>query len=483
MSSISPYLLTYSKGTSQTSRMVKMLQSDAIQVDDRSLNDLLAFVVEFSSLIRFFNKNNEADGFWDEIFKKDISIILSIILSTNLVDIEYENNQLASEYRKAKNEGEKIKGLISQHDQIFQLAQRINDWYINLNSITLTNGELEEAIETELYTIIRVNLLKEWANLQQIGSILRAVAPVEADFNPDYESLNDVWNIDDEFDLDEFPIQNDLDAIFIQMRLIYRAFHDNMGFIIFSSKKYFTRSIEDKSDHQPDVGLLIAFLKLYRHTQDSINDIPGKILSFYYDKILHQKKLDSISDKVHLYFELADNVGEHTIPEGTRLIANRDEEGQAVLFETTRELNANRGIITDLKSALFYKDSRETITDFEIVSQLYTAPVANSQDGVGMEFDQVHTPWPTFGESQFAKQEDDRNMVYGEIGFSVASPVFHMREGNRSIQLYFEFDANSTTIFESLVDDVKEKRFLKSDREAFNTIFNTTGKERNISVY
>lgn len=54
-------------GTSQKQRLVKALLPDYVSVDERDMNDLIEFVNKFTSLIQYYNINNESDGTWKEL--------------------------------------------------------------------------------------------------------------------------------------------------------------------------------------------------------------------------------------------------------------------------------------------------------------------------------------------------------------------------------------------------------------------------------
>ncbi|MCC6371540.1 MAG: baseplate J/gp47 family protein [Bacteroidia bacterium] len=55
-------------GTSQPQRLLKSLLPSYVSVDERSMDDLLAFAAEFSKEINFFNPDNNTDGTWEKFF-------------------------------------------------------------------------------------------------------------------------------------------------------------------------------------------------------------------------------------------------------------------------------------------------------------------------------------------------------------------------------------------------------------------------------
>lgn len=54
-------------GTSQQQRLIKALLPDYVSVDERDMDDLIKFVNKFTSLIKYYNINNQSDGTWKEL--------------------------------------------------------------------------------------------------------------------------------------------------------------------------------------------------------------------------------------------------------------------------------------------------------------------------------------------------------------------------------------------------------------------------------
>lgn len=59
-------------GTSQQQRLTKALLPGYVAVDERSMDDLIAFVNQYAREIHFFNIENEESGNWEEFFNKSV---------------------------------------------------------------------------------------------------------------------------------------------------------------------------------------------------------------------------------------------------------------------------------------------------------------------------------------------------------------------------------------------------------------------------
>lgn len=57
-------------GTSQESRSSVALSEDYVKIDERDIEDFLAFIHSFADRINFYNSSNQLDGQWQEFFQK-----------------------------------------------------------------------------------------------------------------------------------------------------------------------------------------------------------------------------------------------------------------------------------------------------------------------------------------------------------------------------------------------------------------------------
>lgn len=60
-------------GVSQQQRLTKALLPEYVAVDERKIEELKAFVLEFSEKLHFYGDNNETDGNWSEFFNQQVS--------------------------------------------------------------------------------------------------------------------------------------------------------------------------------------------------------------------------------------------------------------------------------------------------------------------------------------------------------------------------------------------------------------------------
>ena len=195
----------------------------------------------------------------------------------------------------------------------------------------------------------------------------------------------------------------------------------------------FIRELESRSDVTPHLALFVSFVKLLELTKKRFNGLTSRHLDFYYKEVLKFEKEDITPDKVHVIFELAKNAVSVRIPEGTELKAGKDALGKDLIFKTTEELVANRIKVAQLKNVYHSPEKR----------QLKYAPVANSFDGQGSGFPEGETGWWPFGypEADAGTVSDGYpSLPDARPGFAIASDIFYLKEGDRSIMLAIDFE-------------------------------------------
>lgn len=193
-----------------------------------------------------------------------------------------------------------------------------------------------------------------------------------------------------------------------------------------------------KGDHKPHLALILAFLKLFQNAQGDLNQLTRRHLDFYYRDVLRFAPRPARPDKVHVLFELAKHVREYRLDTGTLLNAGKDETGKPIRYATDREVVLNQAKVTSIKSIYVDKDKDGRIR------KISAAPVADSADGLGAGFGEAGPRWQPFGESQRRKSRTARTMTDAEIGLAIASPMFFLKEGNRTVTLTFDMPQTET---------------------------------------
>lgn len=179
---------------------------------------------------------------------------------------------------------------------------------------------------------------------------------------------------------------------------------------------------ESGQDTEPHMALFIAFLKLIATSQQQLNAITRRHLDFYYKEVLQLKKKDYTPDKVFILFELAKNVLDERVPEGTLLDAGKDKTKRSLQYVLENEIIVNTAVAEQFKN-IYHKKG----------STIRYADIANSRDGLGAELDDKAPAWFAFGHDDTI--EHYPALPTARLGFSLASQVLLMSEGTRTIDI------------------------------------------------
>ncbi len=194
------------------------------------------------------------------------------------------------------------------------------------------------------------------------------------------------------------------------------------------------QTLNTRSDLPPHFVLLLAFLQLFQFVQQDVNGLTQKHLNYYYEEILGINPNPAVPDKVNVVFELAKQLSDYLLPQGTLLDAGKDDIGQPIKFQTDRDIVINKATVASLKT-LFLES---TIIKGTLIQ---VAPQADSLDGQGEPFEDV-PGWRPFGEAQSEKADSEKNMIIGSVGFAISSPILFLEDGVRFISLSIEVNSN-----------------------------------------
>lgn len=202
--------------------------------------------------------------------------------------------------------------------------------------------------------------------------------------------------------------------------------------------------------HEPHVGLLLAFLRLYRNFQGDLNQLTVKHLDFFYQDVLQLKPQEAVRDKARVVFEVSKHLEKHPIKAGTLFRNGKDANKVDILFSLDEDMVIDKARVAELKTfylnpARIYpagrKKKEEKPEAFRpVVEGLYIAPVADSLDGKGEPFKEGQSRnWPTLG-GKFGKlvspaTEEPLPHPFARVGFILSSPVLWLNEGRREVKI------------------------------------------------
>jgi hypothetical protein len=190
----------------------------------------------------------------------------------------------------------------------------------------------------------------------------------------------------------------------------------------FNEHKCLITSIEDLQNGRitPHLGLFLTFLQLFKIVQDNLNELTERHLRLFYEEVLQLKYKPAIPDTAVVFAELDKTQEDLLIEKGTSLLAGKDAKGHPRLYKTNEDVIINQAQVVELKTVFVQKDTTGTVQKVSITHKADTA------DGISKALENQPPSWDTFG---------NENQIKAEIGFAIASPIFHLSEGTRKIVL------------------------------------------------
>ncbi|GLR16712.1 hypothetical protein [Portibacter lacus] len=485
----------FGNGTHQSARLLKALDPNYVKLEDRDMAIMLAFIADLSEHIKYYNLEDEEDGNWNEFYTSDISIVLASIISTDLEKIEERFNLIIENFYKNQNFDSRYTEFSNLVYLIYESFTKFNKWYLDISKINIQSKRFESTVEYEFHNVIEEKIKAPFHRFKSYILALNGDKVINKKINFDFGKYNLIWDHEDIKEDNIFFGKDKLEKItsaMLQFRLVFRSLYNSLHYSVYHFEKYFINSLKFKSDHHPNIGLLIAFLKLFNHVQDDYNSISSRLLNYYYKKYLKLEPRGPVADKAFVNFKLSSFLDRFHLPKGTRLSTKINIDGVDVVFETSKDLEITRASINSFRTLYLSRIDDLDTSHYKLVSHIYSAPVANSKDGIGGKFENIYDEWPIFGEEQEYKPQGQNTMKNAEIGFAIASPILDLAEGRREVTLRLNFTPESTRIFKRLVYDVHEKvNASKEADEPMNTIeetfykriFNQVDTTRNFRIY
>ncbi len=197
------------------------------------------------------------------------------------------------------------------------------------------------------------------------------------------------------------------------------------------------RSLREKIAHfsnsgdlAPQLGLLVAFLKLLGYSRERINGITKRHLDFYYRSVLKVPKNPARSDEAFLVIEMAKNLPVY-LPAGTLFDGGKDDLGIARHYRSLSDFFPNLARVAVLKNR--YVDGSG--------KKIRISQIADSLDGNGSSFSSANQGWWPFGHS--GDNQELPALQAGTFGFGVSTATLRSAStADRYFKFEFEFKNN-----------------------------------------
>lgn len=504
-------------GTSRGERLSKAIMPDYFQVDERDLSQLINYTLKYAEFVRYFNEKNRLTSDWAGFFHFEKSIFLASIGSTDLEKLEHKKDLLTNKFHNEYGQEQKTLAFREFYHFIADNIIRLDEWY--KHSLKINKSPKSSDLELELQGAIEYRLKDYFFIIKKIGNEF-LVPLLNTVFQNGFDEYNDhlveqsrvlveekleevhfIWKnrnerteeekqddgsarstssrsihrigetLEDLIKEEKFQkeIQDQAKLLILNYRPIYRV----IAYVVQLAPRLLENNLKHNAKHQPHIGLFLSFLRLMEYLQKDINTITKKHLDFYYREILKQKLKKQTADTAPLYFTLVSDVDNFILEKGTLVRLGQDEEGIETVYAIDEMTILNKVVIADLKTIFVSRNSLVGInSSFQVISNIYAAPIANSKDGLGMSFEEgIESSWATLGEDQLEKMPIERTMVNADLGFAIAAPIFKLYEGERMIELNFKFNIRSLSGMVGLIADMGENDPDLSTEDIFYKLF------------
>jgi len=464
-------------GSSQDQRLLPALADGYFKVDERRLEDLLSLASGLAGHLQYRDAGNRPDGNWQAFFDADEAAILARILATNSQKIAagFSALLLAPEdiFARLRN-GE----LQAANLPAFTIAASLDAWFSKLGKLSSVAAMRAQAnIRDQIEKVLRVELRRLRLFLQLFPN-----SGAEAAF----KALGSIWEIRDERTAATATLPPSLTQKAAKqfLKANFHFFYQALLLLQKEARDIMTLSLT-RADHDPSIGLFLAFLQLFQKMQGKINSFTNRHLHFYYQDVLKTERRAFQPDSAWLLFSTDTPGREVRIGKGTEFRAGLDDNGVELLYAADNELLVNDATVRSLHTLYFVRNPLSSpenglMIESEVsglTRQFATAVKRNliGAAAVPSKAAMATLPChPLFGVPRNTKADD--TFETARLGFAVASGVLLLKSGQRDITLTFKLasgkamsdPASFVTRLADVLGTTPVDAFFKAFRSMFN---------------
>ncbi|MGX9460842.1 hypothetical protein ACWXWU_06290 [Shewanella sp. A14] len=411
-----------SLGSAQSERLPDALLPGHFDVDEMSFETLLVLAKEIAGQLHFYNLDNHMEGSWEPMFLADDLVIIAQLQTIN-------SRRITREFE------EQLKGDSEQTISI--IIQLFSD--INLAYSKLKTSESKASIELCLKIASAVNKKL----LDQLQAFISLSAGLNVQRKQEMQqfiiSLDKMWGINAESEMEEYlsPKVEITDReqayelnYYQRVSTLQQCFTTLMNAIRFlqTDLHLYLQEIKAQADHDPAMGLLMAFLKIYRLSQTQLNRFTMKHLDFYYRNLLKFNPHVPVPESCYLVFTPTKGLNKtNIILKGSEFTCGKNSQLQDIIFTLDDDLLLSNTRVGSVVSLFLHRDP---LISPESELHYVTKVVKNTLDGQRKVSNQ--NVFSTFGANPLLA---GTNQIQAQLGFGISAPVLNLKEGSRNISL------------------------------------------------
>ncbi|MEA2886219.1 MAG: hypothetical protein QOD11_579 [Bradyrhizobium sp.] len=428
-----PIIIT--RWASQADRSRAPLQPDYVGIDERSLPELLAFAPAFARHVRYIAADDRPDGNWSDFFLADGPMVLASMAVFDAAEHSRRFREASQQVRLETSDALKLERLQAVFDVILALLREVDAWYAALEGLSqdadpdALRGQLASAISGELAPLL-ARLCGYGAGAGQPGGLGHRIAVDCRQFRP-------IWQT--EFICADGSIyqghsrRQKIDAALGPLAALYEFLLGAISDLVERARLDFAASLAN-GRVKPHIALYIAFVRQLQVAQGRLNELPARVVDFYYKEILREPLRPAAPDQVFLTFTRAPGIIPAKVSRGTPFPAGPDAAGQPVLFLADQTLNVERARLVRVRAIRTTRgplhDASSRKAPALAADRLRRVNITNipvAADGVLAD----GKPWAPFGTA--AVGSADTMSQEAPMGFAIVSRSLLLTGGKRTL--------------------------------------------------
>ncbi|HEX2394255.1 MAG TPA: hypothetical protein VHI78_02860, partial [Bacteroidales bacterium] len=423
------------EGTSRKERFTVSLNPDNILIDDRQLEDFIIYAQHYAKNLRFFDadpKNLNTSKTWEQFFKDDLILLSANIARRDINEIKADYDYLYDQFQKE----ESFESFSRITEFVFSRFIKIDQWY--------ASSSRESTLNRNLNLYIKSYLAREFQKLYHIVLYLNSIAKDEKQIiKTGLINADNLWDLPEKTEASKgseaFNGKTEKErlynALLILNRIFDTVFHATSQ-IITLSRNFFTDEIYRHQNISPHIALYITFINLFGIVRKELNHLPGRILEFYFTRVLQIDPRKAVPDSAYVIFEIAGGFRDYRIEKGTRLLAGKDRKNIELIYRTDKEIVVSKARVAALKAVSIGKKEG-------LITNYFATTLKQNEKLVEQSL--MH-PFSVAGKDKIV-----------QTGFAIASDQLYLAKSERNVVITFETSENLQT-WESYDTSILELR-------------------------
>jgi hypothetical protein len=430
-------------GTSQRNRIDPELLSGKTSIDNRSLADLLHFFVKLSRHIQYYDEHLKISD-WRELFS---SLPFTLAAISKYDKTKAGNTFLARKKRFLKKPS--AAGLYLELRSVFVIIKQIDRWHQQVagNQAALA-PVMEKMMKDKLGTMLKQFIA--FANAATNKFRTKAIDFTSLASHPVWSlTASDLTKEDTSYLAAGSTYHKKLVGLYLNIYQLVQPIHDAIKIFSVSAEMGLEQSLfplqeELKSKHSPQLAIVFAFIKLFRHLQADLNNFTKRHLDHFYKQVLRLKPKPAQPDHAYLVIEIQKQLDSYLLKKGLAFKDGKDSNKTDIVFASVDEIVVNKATVKDQRTLFLqqapvrFSAAREECRTFSVVEGVHVAHDAAMADGVDKPFGEPSSR-ETLGAKWSKYRDPEHNYLYpypnARVGFVMASPVLYLQEGTRKIRI------------------------------------------------